>query len=116
MEALAEGISMNTLPEKDGWLVDGGLLYQLKDGANYNEINVTMVAGSRSEQDRKGAALYLANLLEQSVQPNRWVNRNEVLEEIAQAMDASIKDDSDISEIGAAVKWAKFVRAMKESA
>lgn len=36
--------------------IDGGLIYSLKNGANHDEINVTMVDGSRSNDMREAGA------------------------------------------------------------
>jgi hypothetical protein len=44
-----------------GWKQDGNLLYRLKEGSNYDEINVSQAKGSRMLQDRtKRAAELLA--------------------------------------------------------
>lgn len=50
----------------EGWLEDSGLLYRLKGGVNYYEVNVTMVAGSR---DIAARSAFARSLLAADPQP-----------------------------------------------
>lgn len=53
-----------TLKASSGWLIDGGLLYRLNDeGANCDEINVTMACGLRTEAARVELAEAILNML-----------------------------------------------------
>ena len=53
-----------TLKASSGWLIDGGLLYRLNDeGANCDEINVTMAGGLRTEAARVERAGEVLNML-----------------------------------------------------
>lgn len=46
------------------WLIDGSLLYRLENGRNCDEINVTMIGGSRDDFLRHCAATKLKSLIE----------------------------------------------------
>lgn len=48
---------------RDGWLIDRGLIYRLKNGANCDEINVTMVDGSRDDERCNLAATEILEVL-----------------------------------------------------
>lgn len=53
-----------TLKASSGWLIDGGLLYRLNDeGANCDEINVTLAGGLRTEAARVERAEAILNML-----------------------------------------------------
>lgn len=48
------------------WLISGGLLYRLKDGANCDEINVAMAGGSRDTLNRECVAEYLLKVISEA--------------------------------------------------
>jgi hypothetical protein len=51
--------ALDTL-NRDGWKIDGSLIYRLNDkGVNCDEINITMVNGSRAAEVRHDAAVEL---------------------------------------------------------
>lgn len=55
--------------QEGDWLIDGGLMYTLKDGANNYEVNVTMVNGSRAVSHRNEFASELVKMLNQPLSP-----------------------------------------------
>lgn len=72
----------------DGWMVDGSLIYRLNDkGVNCDEINVTMVNGSRANDARHDAAVELLTELTSITQVPAAEVRAEDLKAIEDAVD-----------------------------
>ena len=55
---------MATDDSPDGvWLRDGSLVYKLKNGVNCDEINISMVNGSRNPEQRELQASIMQHML-----------------------------------------------------
>lgn len=67
LKPIKHGQMLYTKPQPpavpDGWLVDGGLAYILKDGVNHYEVNVSMANGSRTREAKHEFAKKIVALL-----------------------------------------------------
>lgn len=101
-------------PSDSDWMLDRGLIYRLNDqGANCDEINVTMAHGSRSNDARYAAASQLlAMLARQQAAPAisegyalvpKVPTRDMIAKTVDIVFDGAIEDAEVISEIYAAM-------------